>query len=67
MLNKRLWFCLFTLISWCHLIAQQTATITIDAAKKEKYFDNTIFVFVGDHGVSGNALKIYPKPGLNNG
>jgi phosphoglycerol transferase MdoB-like AlkP superfamily enzyme len=33
----------------------------IEAAKKEKYFDNTIFVFVGDHGVSGNAGNIYPK------
>ena len=33
----------------------------IEAAKKEKYFDNTIFVFVGDHGVSGNAQNIYPK------
>ena len=33
----------------------------IEAARKEKYFDNTIFVFVGDHGVSGNAAKIYPK------
>ena len=33
----------------------------IDKAKEEKYFANTIFVFVGDHGVSGNALKVYPK------
>jgi len=33
----------------------------IEAAKKETYFDNTIFVFIGDHGVSGNATKIYPK------
>jgi phosphoglycerol transferase MdoB-like AlkP superfamily enzyme len=33
----------------------------IEAAKKEKYFDNTIFVFVGDHGVSGDAKNIYPK------
>jgi phosphoglycerol transferase MdoB-like AlkP superfamily enzyme len=33
----------------------------IEAARKEKYFDNTIFVFVGDHGVSGNATKVYPK------
>lgn len=31
------------------------------AAKKEKYFDNTIFVFVGDHGVSGNARSVYPE------
>lgn len=27
----------------------------IEAAKKEPYFNNTIFVFVGDHGVRGNA------------
>lgn len=31
----------------------------IEAAKKEKYFDNTIFVFVGDHGVSGDATAVY--------
>ena len=33
----------------------------MEAAKKENYFDNTIFVFVGDHGVTGDALKIYPR------
>jgi phosphoglycerol transferase MdoB-like AlkP superfamily enzyme len=33
----------------------------IEAAKKESYFDNTIFVFVGDHGVSGEAKNIYPE------
>jgi len=33
----------------------------MEAAVKENYFDNTIFVFVGDHGVSGNAINIYPK------
>jgi phosphoglycerol transferase MdoB-like AlkP superfamily enzyme len=33
----------------------------IESAKKEKYFDNTIFVFVGDHGVSGDARNIYPS------
>ncbi|HEV7622004.1 MAG TPA: sulfatase-like hydrolase/transferase [Flavisolibacter sp.] len=33
----------------------------IEKAKKESYFDNTIFVFVGDHGVSGNAKNIYPS------
>jgi phosphoglycerol transferase MdoB-like AlkP superfamily enzyme len=26
---------------------------------ERKYFENTIFVFVGDHGVSGNAKAIY--------
>jgi len=33
----------------------------IEAAKKEKYFNNTIFVFIGDHGVEGNATAIYPN------
>jgi len=32
----------------------------IEAAKQESYFHNTIFVFVGDHGVAGNAEAIYP-------
>ncbi|MEO6404271.1 MAG: sulfatase-like hydrolase/transferase [Ferruginibacter sp.] len=32
----------------------------IETAKKENYFENTIFVFVGDHGVEGNATSIYP-------
>jgi phosphoglycerol transferase MdoB-like AlkP superfamily enzyme len=32
----------------------------IEAAQKETYFHNTIFVFVGDHGVSGNAEAVYP-------
>ena len=30
------------------------------AAEKEKYFHNTIFVFIGDHGVAGNAEALYP-------
>ena len=33
----------------------------IEAAQKEKYFDNTIFVFIGDHGIAGNAENIFPK------
>lgn len=37
----------------------------IEAAKKEKYFANTIFVFVGDHGVSGNAKEIYSEVWTN--
>lgn len=32
----------------------------MEAAKKEKYFENTVFVFIGDHGVSGNAGNLYP-------
>jgi phosphoglycerol transferase MdoB-like AlkP superfamily enzyme len=33
----------------------------IEAAKQQPYFDNTIFVFTGDHGVEGNALEMYPN------
>lgn len=32
----------------------------IEAAEKEDYFHNTLFVFVGDHGVAGNAEAMYP-------
>ena len=33
----------------------------IEAAKKETYFNNTIFVFVGDHGIRGDAGNMFPK------
>ena len=33
----------------------------MEAAQKEKYFENTIFVFVGDHGIRGNAADMFPK------
>ncbi len=33
----------------------------MEAAKKSPWFDNTIFVFIGDHGVEGNATALYPK------
>jgi len=32
----------------------------LEAAEKEDYFHNTIFVFIGDHGVAGNAEEMYP-------
>ncbi|MEO6682763.1 MAG: LTA synthase family protein, partial [Ginsengibacter sp.] len=32
----------------------------IDAAKKENWFNNTIFVFIGDHGVEGETAYIFP-------
>lgn len=32
----------------------------MEAAGQEKYFHNTIFVFIGDHGVAGNATAMYP-------
>jgi phosphoglycerol transferase MdoB-like AlkP superfamily enzyme len=33
----------------------------LEAAQKEEYFHNTIFVFIGDHGVAGNAEELYPS------
>ncbi|MDQ6889992.1 MAG: LTA synthase family protein, partial [Bacteroidota bacterium] len=33
----------------------------IEAAQKESYFKNTIFVFVGDHGIRGDAGNMFPK------
>lgn len=33
----------------------------IEAARQQDYFHNTIFVFVGDHGLAGNAEAIYPR------
>ncbi|HMZ45964.1 MAG TPA: sulfatase-like hydrolase/transferase, partial [Chitinophagaceae bacterium] len=33
----------------------------IEAAKKEKYFNNTLFVFIGDHGIRGDAGDMLPK------
>ncbi len=32
----------------------------METAKKETYFDNTIFVFVGDHGIRGTAGDNFP-------
>ena len=37
----------------------------IEAAQREDYFHNTIFVFVGDHGVAGNAEAMYPSAWTN--
>ncbi len=33
----------------------------IDEAKKHSWFNNTIFVFVGDHGVEGESSAMYPE------
>jgi phosphoglycerol transferase MdoB-like AlkP superfamily enzyme len=33
----------------------------MEAAQKEPYFRNTIFVFVGDHGIAGDASGSLPK------
>jgi phosphoglycerol transferase MdoB-like AlkP superfamily enzyme len=33
----------------------------IEKAKKESWFNNTIFAFIGDHGVEGETSAIYPN------
>ncbi len=33
----------------------------MDAARKEAYFNNTIFVFIGDHGIRGDAANMFPQ------
>jgi phosphoglycerol transferase MdoB-like AlkP superfamily enzyme len=33
----------------------------IEAAKKHPYFKNTVFVFIGDHGIRGDAGTMFPK------
>ena len=33
----------------------------IENAKQQSWFNNTIFVFIGDHGVEGETSAIYPK------
>jgi phosphoglycerol transferase MdoB-like AlkP superfamily enzyme len=38
----------------------------MEAAKKEKYFQNTLFVFVGDHGVAGDAKMMYQSEWTDN-
>lgn len=35
--------------------------VFMEAAAKEKYFNNTIFVFTGDHGIRGDAGNMFPK------
>jgi len=38
----------------------------MEKAKNEAYFSNTIFVFIGDHGVEGNASAVYPEAWTKN-
>jgi phosphoglycerol transferase MdoB-like AlkP superfamily enzyme len=33
----------------------------ITAASQEAYFKNTLFIFIGDHGVIGDARNMYPE------
>lgn len=32
----------------------------MEAASSEKYFNNTLFVFIGDHGIAGNTGDMFP-------
>src|SRR5215203_437998 len=38
----------------------------IEAAKKHAYFENTVFVFIGDHGIRGDAGAMFPKAWTEN-
>jgi phosphoglycerol transferase MdoB-like AlkP superfamily enzyme len=33
----------------------------MEEAARQSYFDNTIFVFIGDHGIPGNAADMFPR------
>jgi len=37
-----------------------------EAARQSAYFDNTVFVFVGDHGIDGNARTMFPPAWTEN-
>jgi len=39
----------------------------IEAASKQPYFNNTIFVFVGDHGIRGDAGDMLPRAWTDQG
>ncbi len=38
----------------------------IEAARQSPYFENTLFVFVGDHGIGGNAGTMFPSAWTEN-
>ena len=33
----------------------------MEAASKEKYFSNTVFLFIGDHGIPGDVGAMFPR------
>ena len=39
----------------------------IETAKKQTWFSNTIFMFVGDHGINGNAGALFPPAWTDDG
>ena len=38
----------------------------METAKKSPYYNNTIFAFIGDHGIAGNAGPLFPKSWTDN-
>ncbi|ULQ53658.1 LTA synthase family protein [Flavihumibacter fluvii] len=38
----------------------------MEAAKQSAYYENTLFVFVGDHGIAGNAGPLFPHSWTDN-
>jgi hypothetical protein len=39
----------------------------MDAARRSRYFDSTLFVFIGDHGIGGDAGDRFPPAWTNRG
>jgi len=33
----------------------------METVSKEKYFENTVFLFIGDHGIAGDAGTMFPR------
>lgn len=44
-----------------------TFRVFMEAAAKEAYFKNTLFVFVGDHGLRGNPGDLFPQSFMKQG
>jgi len=38
----------------------------MEAARREPYFEDTLFVFIGDHGIGGNAGMMFPPSWTDN-
>lgn len=39
----------------------------IESARKEAFFNNTLFIFVGDHGIRGDAGDMFPRAWTDQG
>lgn len=42
-------------------LMDHSVKIFIESARKEKYFDNTVFIFVGDHGLPKKSKHMHPS------